>query len=269
MRENRVKVARLILMIMLVLLPILTTGVSVYASTEVKISGTSDDLKMFKETMTSKYAGDGASSSVFACTGSSNTGTLTIKFNESKFATLSDEEKEECVSLLSNTSLYSKFDSTSRQEIINSISATSSSSAITTLLFGGTKANYGKAYEIFMPFNGVIGTLMGLGVLFISMCLGLFIVTDICFLTIPPFQNMKLENSDNKNFFCGIVSREAVIALKEANEKNNGKGIVLISYAKHRTLMIFALALCMLYLVDGSILTIVNSFMDLVKGLKG
>lgn len=133
-----------------------------------------------------------------------------------------------------------------------------------------TKPDFVTANQIYEPFSGLVGTLMGIGAVLIMAFLGLVIVADVAFISLPPvriFFNDKAKSGGSKLF-----SHDAIYAVQVAEEGGNGDGEkkqALGIYFKRRVVMLIILGICLLYLVQGQIYTLVGYILDLVQGFLG
>lgn len=142
-------------------------------------------------------------------------------------------------------------------------------------ILSNTKPDFVTANKIYQPFSGVIGTLMGIMAILIMGFLGLVMVSDIAYIVIPPF---RLFVSDEANGNGGKISKsklfsdDAIYAVRVAEEDNGSNGNkkqALGIYFKRRVVMLIILGICLLYLVQGQIYTLVGILLDLVSGFLG
>ena len=150
-------------------------------------------------------------------------------------------------------------------------------SKLMTTILADTKPDYVTANRIWKPFSGPVGTIMGLGAIVIMAFLGLTMVADICYMTIPMFRGfLEGEGGDNaasKNK-SKIISFEAMNAVAQAENAGGGTGsqtggtgkLALGIYLKRRIVMLIVLGVCLLYLVQGQIFTLVGWILDLLSG---
>lgn len=140
-----------------------------------------------------------------------------------------------------------------------------------------TKPDFVSAKQIYAPFSGVVGTLMGVGAVLIMAFLGLVMVADISYITLPPLRLMVADESDGKGGKVAkskIFSHDAIYAVQVAEESGNSAGggerkQALGIYFKRRVVMLIILGICLLYLVQGQIYTLVGYILDLVSGFLG
>lgn len=134
-----------------------------------------------------------------------------------------------------------------------------------------TKPDFVTANQIYAPFSGVVGTLMGIGAVLVMAFLGLVMVADISYIALPPvriFYSDKAKNGGGSKMF----SHDAIYAVQVAEEGGNGDGEkkqALGIYFKRRVVMLIILGICLLYLVQGQIYTLVGYILDLVSGFLG
>lgn len=152
-------------------------------------------------------------------------------------------------------------------------------SRLISTLMANTKPDFASANRIYQPFSGTVGTVLGLVAVLLMAALAIVMVLDLAYIAIPFVRNL-LDggSSDNGNGSGGIkskfVSWEAYNAVQqvEAGGGNSGNGggdnkTAVGIYFKKRIIMLLILGLCLLYLVQGEIFTMVGWFMDLVSGL--
>lgn len=136
-----------------------------------------------------------------------------------------------------------------------------------------TKPDFVTANQIYAPFSGLVGTLMGIGAVLIMAFLGLVMVADISYITLPPvrlFYSDKTKNGGSSKLF----SNDAIFAVQVAEEGGNSadggeKKQALGIYFKRRVFMLIILGICLLYLVQGQIYTLVGYILDMVSGFLG
>lgn len=140
-------------------------------------------------------------------------------------------------------------------------------------LLSNTKPDYVSANRIYEPFSGLVGTLLGLGAIIVMAGISLNMVTDISWIAIPFFRNIGGNNpNEGKEGGFNIISYEAISAVREA-ESGEGSGstnkIAVGIYLRRRVVMLIVLGVCLLYLVQGQIFTLVGWILDLFSGFVG
>lgn len=138
-----------------------------------------------------------------------------------------------------------------------------------------TKPDFVTANKIFEPFSGPLSTLIGVIAVALVAFLGLVLVADIAYIALPPVRMFVSEENDNgkKINRSKIFSYDAIYAVKTAEDNNNssnGEGKQALGiYFKRRVVMLILLGVCLLYLVQGQIYTLVGYILDLVSGFLG
>ena len=152
-----------------------------------------------------------------------------------------------------------------------------------TSILKNTKPDYTTANRLYEPFSGVVGTILGVLSIVIMALLGISMALDIAYLTIPAFNMMCTGNetgqgADGKNSrgstLGGLISKEAKKAYKAADGGEGGQGqggagdykASVGVYLKYRWTGLLLLGICLLYLVQGQIYTLVAWIIDLASG---
>lgn len=144
-------------------------------------------------------------------------------------------------------------------------------------LLQNTKPNFVAANNIFAPFSGVIGTILGFISILIMALLGITMALDILYITIPAFQLIigdaksgQGEKNGAANIGAKIVSTEAIKAVEASQNGQNGEYKSAIgTYFGYRWKSLILLGICLLYLVSGQIYTLVAKLIDLLSGFLG
>ena len=154
-------------------------------------------------------------------------------------------------------------------------------SQLMTALLQNTKPDYASANKIYKPFSGVVSTCLGLGAILIMAALGIVMVLDLSYIGIPLFRGFcDGEGSGNGQGGGGakskLVSYEAHSAVQEAEGGQGGGGqgggskkTAVGIYFKKRVIMLIVLGICLLYLIQGQIFTLVSWILDLMSGFLG
>jgi hypothetical protein len=150
-------------------------------------------------------------------------------------------------------------------------------SKLMTTLLKNTKPDFATANRIYEPFSGTVGTVLGLIAVLLMAALAIVMVLDLSYIAIPFVRNLLDGGADEGNGGNGVKSRfvswEAYSAVQqvEGGQGNSGqqgsenKAAVGI-YFKKRVVMLLILGICLLYLVQGEIFTLVGYFIDIVSG---
>lgn len=145
-----------------------------------------------------------------------------------------------------------------------------------TEILKNTKPDFVAANQIWEPFAGPVGIAMGVIAVALMSLLGLVIVSDIAYITLPPVRMLVNESRDNGRGGKGsskslIFSYDAMHAVQLA-EDGSGQGEsrqALGIYFKRRAFMLILLGICLMYLVNGQLYTLVGYILDIVSGFLG
>lgn len=136
-------------------------------------------------------------------------------------------------------------------------------------LLQNTKPDYVTANKIYEPFSGVVGTVMALGAILIMAFLGITMVLDLSYIGIPAFR-LVMGGGEGKDK-PKIISHEAISAVNQAENGDGGKTekVAVGIYFKKRVIMLVILGVCLLYLIQGQIFTLVSWILNLLSGFLG
>lgn len=132
-----------------------------------------------------------------------------------------------------------------------------------------TKPDFVTAQRWYKPFSGPIGTLLAFGSIIAMALIGLVMVADILYITIPPVRLfVDDQGADDKMITSKIFSHAAIHAVKtveEGGDKANKHALGI--YFKSRVVELVILGICLLYLVNGRIYSFVGYILDLLSGI--
>lgn len=136
-----------------------------------------------------------------------------------------------------------------------------------------TGPDFVTANQMFAPFSGLIGTVMGFGAIVIMALLGIVIVMDIAYITIPPVR-LVVGDSDSKGGQAAskLISYAAISAVQEEEGGGGGDGgskSALGQYFKKRVISMVVLGICLVYLIQGQIWVAIGWLLDAVGGFLG
>lgn len=145
-----------------------------------------------------------------------------------------------------------------------------------------TGPDFVTANQIYEPFSGFFSTVLGLGAILIMVLLGITIMMDIFYITVPLFRLIAgdsggggggMNGSDGGGAKVGskLVSHQARNAV-EAAENSGGDGkqkSALGQYMKGKIFELFLVGLALVYLIQGQIYVAVGMFLDLMNGFLG
>ena len=138
------------------------------------------------------------------------------------------------------------------------------------VILQNTKPDFVTANKIYQPFSGIIGTVLGLFAVLIMGFLGIVMVADIAYITLPPVRLFVADNDKGEGVTVSkIFSHDALYAVQVAESRDSGNGSpkqALGIYFKRRVIMLILLGICLMYLIQGQIYTLVGYILDLVSG---
>lgn len=144
-----------------------------------------------------------------------------------------------------------------------------------TEILKNTKPDFVTANQIYAPFSGFVGTVMGLIAVMLMAFLGIVMVLDISYIVLPPVRNF-VSDSDGgrggKMASSKLFSHDALYAVKQAEQSSAGDGEpkqALGIYLKRRIIALIILGVCLLYLIQGQIYTLVMWILNLLRGFLG
>lgn len=196
---------------------------------------------------------------------SSNVANITINMTE--YNKLGNKAKQDLMQVALDTTYNSNVSKTNRNKIYNALCKQDEpTSALVRQLSEDVNADFAGAYKYFKPFSGPLGVVLGLLTLAIFVILGLTLVIDIAFITLPFVQSCLLNNDGKAKF----VSIEAVNAVKEQESKSGSEYVNPMGiYLKSKTKQYIAIFICILYLMSGKIFSLLARFMDYFSGVLG
>ena len=137
-------------------------------------------------------------------------------------------------------------------------------------IIGGIQPNMFLAYEIFLPFKGVVGTIFGCICWIIIVSLVFSVIIDFMYMQVPEFRERTYQftqhSSGGRFSFIKnrskidrpwFVSYEAARASKESIE-SNGERNMMILYLKYRVVTWIIVTICLTYLLTGLFMGIMN-----------
>lgn len=210
-------------------------------------------------------------------------GTKGYDLKEGEFSKLSSRAQQEVVSDIAENSNAAVEDEDSAQGVEESTVTTwwkqlqtkeGVGSKFMTEILKNTKPDFVAANQIYQPFAGPIGIVMGVISVAMMGILGIVMAADICYITLPP---VRLFVSEEDNSRGGKISRskifsaDAIYAVKESEESNTDgdRKQALGIYFKRRIWMLILLGICLMYLVNGQLYTLVGYILDVVRGFLG
>ena len=191
---------------------------------------------------------------------------IEITLKMSLYTKLDQKPRQEAMTIMLNGITNSNISAMNRTKIYNFIAGSDEPvSSLVRQLNDDVRADYAKAYGLFQPFTGVIGTILGVITLLIFVLLTITILVDISYLTIPAF-NAFLHKA-NENEKPKFVSLEAWKAEMAAENDKGTRHESLSIYMKLKFKQFIAIGICLLYLVSGQIYDLIASIIDYFRGI--
>lgn len=197
----------------------------------------------------------------------SDSGDVTIEINMAKYKDLSQKGRQRLMQLTLSAVQNSEVSRTNRNKIYNFIADEDVAvSSLVRQLSDDVRADFAGAYSYFKPFSSGLGIILGILVLAIMTALGLTIVVDLSYITIPWVQ-LAFEEKKKHQKPWG-VSIEAWKAVEEAESKSGSDYVNPLSvYFRSKSKQMVAISLCLLYLVSGQLYNFIADVMDYFRGL--
>ena len=276
MAYNRSSVIKGFIVVLLTALFCFASSFSAWAgvSTEsAKVSLTNSVYSKMSNT-TYELEGGGYISGKELFTGSAGKG---YDLDESKFSTLSSDAQSEAVNDIAKFSNEKVGENgVTEQTVQNWWKQLQSKNGVGTkflnTILANTKPDFVTANAIYKPFSGPIGTVMGLIAIAMMGFLGIVIVSDIAYITLPPVRLFVSDDEKgNKLVKSKIFSHDALYAVQQAeSDSDNGSPKHALGiYLKRRIVMLIILGICLMYLVQGQLYVFVGWVLDLVSGFLG
>lgn len=195
----------------------------------------------------------------------SDSGNVTIEINMAEYKDLSQKGRQRLMQLTLSTVQNSGVSRINRNKIYNFIADEDVAvSSLVRQLSDDVRADFAGAYSYFKPFGSGLGIILGVLVLAIMAALGLTIVIDLSYITIPWVQLAFEEKKHEKPWG---VSIEAWKAVEEAESKPGSDYVNPLSvYFRSKSKQMVAISLCLLYLVSGQLYNFIADVMDYFRG---
>lgn len=288
-RNKLLNVVLMALSIILIIMPLVLGSV-----VDVRAAGNSSSSEANKQLTLKVYNNSDCYGKTYATSGGGYTAYQSLftgkasdgyDVNEAEFKKLTSKAQSEFVSDLATAMTQAKSDDEASQNPVGITDDTLNDwwsrlqqkdgmgSKLLGTILENTKPDFVTANKIYQPFSGIVGTAMGLGAILIMALLGIVIVCDIAYITLPP---VRLFVADEKEKGSGIgkasskiISHDAIYAVTTVEEQSSNDGApkqALGIYFKRRVIMLIILGICLLYLVSGQIYTFVGYILDMLSG---
>ena len=205
-------------------------------------------------------------------------GGASVTFRSGTFLALTEAERKEAMSSfvtkLSNAGVTADTSQGVYDWLSSQADVKGMDTILLTLIFKDTKADLATAMKWFSPFNGLVGMILGVAVIILIVLLIGSSALDLVYISYPIFR----ESRDNSNAGSGKppmgISRDAWDLVKTYEGSNAGggegsakHGNIIWAYLKKRLFTYIIMAICILYLISGSLAGLIGSVLNLVSGI--
>ena len=195
---------------------------------------------------------------------------MNVRFNAWLYNRLNSDQRMEVMDIVLSGIEQSDLSSISKSRLYNIISNSDEATAnLTRQLSKDVKADFasviGSSFvkDVFRWMRIILGIVAWLMFLF----LGMAIVMDIAYITIPVWQcwvdarNDSPENTQDKPILVSIEARNAVMSAENSIGSSSFREPIGI-YAKLKSKQLMMCALCLLYLLSGEIYNLLGAIID-------
>ena len=183
-----------------------------------------------------------------------------LQFDNVAYSKLDSEDKKEFMGAALSATTKTGLNAKTKNSVYNFIA--SQDSVVTNsmkYLQVNANADFVEAKKYFDPWSSVVGTVIGVLCVLIFMCAAISVLFDMGYLVLPCVQAILERGDDNTKPFG--VSREAYSSLRDAERDTEYKNVLAI-YLKRRIGLIFAMALCISYIISGKIYDVIIFLID-------
>ena len=226
--------------------------------------------KNISGTKNSWYDAKGGVPDFFTIQAGTNGTDYKVTFKQSLYEPLDTEVKENVMRILLDDINNSELSFSNRTRLYNFIAESDVAvSSLVRQLSEDVNADFYSGYEVFRPFSGVIGTILGTICLAIFVLLSLTIACDLCYMTIPLWRSFADEHFAEGNKKPKTVSLEAYKAVQTVENDNEGRKEVVSIYFASKARQMVAISICVLYLCSGQIYSLIANIIDYFTGILG
>ena len=201
-----------------------------------------------------------------------------IDWDKSAFDNLSDKDQSKATSEMLQTVSAWQLDTksvTSLAEALENRNDLVFSKADAVAILFNQGADIMGALTWFMPFQGGLGLILGVGVIIVIALLLLSTVLDLVYIGLPTARmamSAKAEGQGKEIPFG--ISTDAYRIVQQTAETGNGgnggnQGNPYLQYFKKRFVTYIILAVCILYLLSGQIGGLISGLLNLASGITG
>lgn len=129
-----------------------------------------------------------------------------------------------------------------------------------------SQADLATASAWYKPFSGPVSIILGLFAILIFVFLGLGVVWDISYMTMPFFRMLLVSSQkDGKEGRPWGVSQEAYVSMMESENASAGGGHFkgyMGPYIKRRAIVMILIGIAIMYMITGQIFDLIGFFVD-------
>lgn len=192
-----------------------------------------------------------------------NTCDITVDINS--YNKLANSEQQKIMQIALDGIHDSNISRSTKTKIYNNLCEVDTTTASLVRQLGNdASVNIVGAYKYYLRIEGFIEFLLTIAVVVISLGLSFTLVIDIGYITVPFIQNWL---DRRKIWGHNIASLEAVSAVKESMSKSGQEYVSPVGiYFKSKIKQFIALALCLLYIINGEVFSVIAHWIDYFRG---
>lgn len=200
-------------------------------------------------------------------------------FNKTDFATMSDSDKVLAMKVVTQHIGNNAMSQASRQQVYDNLRSVSDDAVATALplIFDNTKADMFTALKIFQPFSSPICVALGVGVVFLVVCIVGSTLLDFIYIGLPFARRAGTGDSNggaggqSKPIWVTNEAYSSVTECESGTSSGSSGGHYKNPYCKYlwrRMGTYIILGICILYLLSGQIVGLISIVMHMVSGFK-
>lgn len=190
---------------------------------------------------------------------------VVLEINQDVYSKLSQNEKEEFMGICLQKVQDSNISAINKNKVYNFfLNNDSSVAGLVYKMSEDVRVDIPGAKTLMKPMENPMSIILALVTVIIFVSLGLSMVLDIGYITIPALQLMIQSKKDPINIRPDLISLEAWDAVKVAEIS---KRTALSIYFKNKTGQLLVLGVCVLYLVSGNLYSLVAYLVDHLQGV--
>ena len=188
----------------------------------------------------------------------------TVRFSNSTYVQLDSAVKRSYMEAALTTIEKSDLSKQRRSKLYNFVyDQDTAVTAIIRQFSSDSRADAMGAFAILAPFNGVIGTVLGIICVLILMFLGISFVLDLAYIVLPWAQTILGPNDAHAK--PKFISSEAYTAMKVSEESagTSAYKLPIWIYLKKRVVSVALISLVIMYLISGQLFSFLGFFADI------